>query len=103
MAYARCEFRDWDALANNPSICQGNKGLIGLVVQLALLLQLFGGRRGDDVLNMSLMHTTIEHQPVDLDELNFVGPSPATILKFGMAMNKVSHAAVFNAKLDFAK
>ena len=93
VAYARREFRNWGALAKNPSICQGSKGLIGLVVQLALLLQLFGGRRGDDVLNMSLMHTTIERQPVDLDELNFVGPSPATILKFAMAINKVSHAA----------
>ena len=68
--------------------------MIGLVVQLALLLQLFGGRRGDDVLNMSLMHTTLEQQPVDLDELNFVGPSPATILKFAMAMNKVSSACL---------
>ena len=68
--------------------------MIGLVVQLALLLQLFGGRRGDDVLNMRLMHTTLEQQPVDLDELNFVGPSPATILKFAMAMNKVSSACL---------
>ena len=59
-------------------------------MQLALLLQLFGGRRGDDILNMSFMHTTLEQQPVDLDELNFVGPSPATILKFAMAMNKVT-------------
>lgn len=89
VAYARYDFKDWEGLATNPSICQGNKGLIGLVVQLALLLQLFGGRRGDDILNMSFMHTTLEHQPVDLDELNFVGPSPATLLKFAMALNKV--------------
>ena len=90
MAYARYKFKDWEGLAINPGICQGNKGLIGLVVQLALLLQLFGVRRGDDVLNMSFLHTTLEHQPVDLDELNFVGPSPATILKFAMALNKVT-------------
>lgn len=89
VAYARCQFKHWQALPQNPSICQGHKGLIGLVVQLALLLQLFGGRRGDDVLNMSLMHTTLEHQPEEMEELNFVGPSPATILKFGMAINKV--------------
>ena len=90
LAYAQTEFRAWDGLPKNPSICNGNKGMIGLVVQLAILLQLFGGRRSDDVLNMSYMHTKLEPQPVDIDDqVNSVGPSPATLLKFTMPMNKV--------------
>lgn len=90
IGYARCHLRNSQALPDNPTICLGHKGVLGLVVQLALLLQLFGGRRADDVLNMSLLHTTLEEQPVGLDEPNFVGPSPATILKFAITMNKVS-------------
>ena len=91
LAYARTDLKDWDGLPKNPSICNGNKGLIGLVVQLAILLQLFGGRRSDDVLNMSYMHTKLEAQPIDTDDqVNSVGPSPATLLKFTMTLNKAS-------------
>lgn len=91
LAYARTDLKDWDGLPKNPSICNGNKGLIGLVVQLAILLQLFGGRRSDDVLNMSYMHTKLEAQPIDTDDqVNSVGPSPATLLKFTMILNKAS-------------
>ena len=91
LEYARTELKDWEGLPKNPSICNGNKGLIGLVVQLAILLQLFGGRRSDDVLNMTYMHTKLEPQPIDIDDqVNSVGPSPATLLKFTMALNKVS-------------
>jgi len=93
LAYARTDLKDWDGLPKNPSICNGNKGLIGLVVQLAILLQLFGGRRSDDVLNMSYMHTKLEAQPIDTDDqVNSVGPSPATLLKFTMTLNKASTA-----------
>ena len=90
LKYAQTQFRHWDGLPENPSICNGNKGMIGLVVQLAILLQLFGGRRSDDVLNMSYMHTKLDPQPVDTDnQVNSVGPSPAVLLKFSMPLNKV--------------
>lgn len=89
--YAQCKFRDWDGLPKNPSICNGNKGMIGLAVQLAILLQIYGGRRGDDVLRMSYMHAKLQPQPTDQDDhVNSVGPSPATLIKFTMLMNKVS-------------
>lgn len=97
LAYARTDLKDWDGLPKNPSICNGNKGLIGLVVQLAILLQLFGGRRSDDVLNMSYMHTKLETQPIDTDDqVNSVGPSPATMLKFTMTLNKASTVKTSN-------
>ena len=97
LAYARTDLKDWDGLPKNPSICNGNKGLIGLVVQLAILLQLFGGRRSDDVLNMSYMHTKLEAQPIDTDDqVNSVGPSPATLLKFTMTLNKASIAKIID-------
>ena len=69
--------------------------MIGLVVQLAILLQIFGGRRGDDVLHMSYMHAKLEHQPTDQDDhVNSVGPSPATLIKFTMLMNKVYFGSI---------
>lgn len=91
LTYAQSEFKDWSGLPKNPSICNGNKGMIGLVLQLAILLQIFGGRRGDDVLRMSYMHAKLEPQPTDeADHVNSVGPSPATLIKFTMLMNKVT-------------
>ena len=90
LSYTQTDFKDWEGLPKNPSICNGDKGMIGLVVQLAILLQIFGGRRGDDVLHMSYMHAKLEPQPTDLDDhVNSVGPSPATLIKFTMLMNKV--------------
>ena len=90
LRYTQTGFKDWDGLPANPSICNGDKGMIGLVVQLAILLQIFGGRRGDDVLHMSYMHAKLEPQPTDQDDhVNSVGPSPATLIKFTMLMNKV--------------
>ena len=89
--YLQTRFRHWEGLPANPSICNGNKGLIGLVLQLAILLQLFGGRRSDDVLNMSYMHTKLEPQPKDVDDqVNSVGPSPAVLMRFSMVVNKVA-------------
>ena len=65
LRYAQTDFKDWEGLPKNPSICNGDKGMIGLVVQLAILLQIFGGRRGDDVLHISYMHAKLEAQPTD--------------------------------------
>lgn len=91
LSYTQTDFKGWKGLPKNPSICNGDKGMIGLVVQLAILLQIFGGRRGDDVLHMSYMHAKLEPQPTDQDDhVNSVGPSPATLIKFTMLMNKVN-------------
>ena len=104
LSYAQSGFRDWEGLPRNPSICNGHKGLIGLVVQLAILLQIFGGRRGDDVLRMSYMHAKLERQPTDQeDHVNSVGPSPATLIKFTMLMNKVSNTILHSQSANLPK